>query len=98
MPLVQGPATVAKVEALLEAATGLDRKEALDVVVRPSVNFSTNIPFKPLAGTTPAAEREDGARSQGFYLGPSSGTKRRKCSRHRKTNRQSDCQSIVDGE
>jgi hypothetical protein len=39
MPLVQGPATVAKAEALLEAATGLDRKEAIDVVVRPSTNF-----------------------------------------------------------
>jgi phosphoribosyl-dephospho-CoA transferase len=34
MPLVQGPLTVAKVEALLEAATGLERKEVLGMVSR----------------------------------------------------------------
>jgi hypothetical protein len=68
MPLVQGPAKVAKVEALLEAATGLDRKEALYVVARPKHQFSSNIPRKPLAGIPLAVEREDGARSQGLYL------------------------------
>jgi hypothetical protein len=32
MPLVQGQATVAKVEALLEAATGRGRKEVLGML------------------------------------------------------------------
>jgi hypothetical protein len=34
MPLVQGPVTVAKVEALLRTATGLSKEEVLGIVGR----------------------------------------------------------------
>jgi hypothetical protein len=40
MPLVQGPVTVSKVEALLEATTELSKKEVLGMVGRASLQAS----------------------------------------------------------